>query len=306
MPTGIMLKSLCENNTRVNVHVIIDESVTNESKKSLEEIVKSYEHNNICFYLIDGSFFNNFPSLNVILPRITKATYYRLFLAKILPNSVDKVLFLDGDIIINKNLSSLWERDVNNIAVCGVIDQENDNIDVYNRLQYSPEFGYFNAGVLLINLLYWRTHDMTNKFLQFVNDYPERIKYHDQDVLNGVLHDNKLFLPIKYNTQTAFFYKKEYIKYNYMKFGVEIMEARENPFIVHFSTDFKPWNDDCAHPYRELFLYYKNLTQWRNVPLVENFYPNRSLRVILGDFFRLIGLRKQIKKQESYKFFYNN
>ena len=303
MPTGIMLKSLCHNNREIYVHIVIDDSVTESSKKSLETIVKSNQSNDIFFYLIDGSLFYDFPSVNVVLPRITKATYYRLLLANILPVRLNKVLFLDGDIIVRNNLTSLWESNVDQFAVGCVIDSEIDNIDMYNRLMYAPKYGYFNAGVLLINLLYWRKNNLTEKFFQFIKDFPERIKYHDQDVLNGVLYDQKLFLPIRYNVQTAFFFKKDIVKYDFQKYGKEIYEVRKDPYIVHFTTSFKPWNDDCTHPYRDLFLYYKNLTIWKDVPLKEEFYSNKTFRIILGDLLRLLRLKQPIRKKISKRFF---
>ena len=305
MPTGIMLKSLCENNVNVKIHVIIDDTVTGQDKKNLVSIVKNYDNNDIFFYLVkDVSFFLRFPSLDLI-PRITKSTYYRLFLTDLLPKTLEKVLYLDSDIIIRHDLTSLWKYDVNGYALGCIIEQSIDDIEIYNRLMYPHEYGYFNAGVLLINLVYWRRFDLSSKFLRYIRECPERIKYHDQDVLNGVLYKQKMFLPIKYNVQTAFFYKKEYSKYDYLKYGNEINDAKKNPFIVHFSTEFKPWNKDCTHPFRESFLYYKGMTQWKDVRLVEEFYPNKTLRNIIGDLFRLLRLRKKILVQRSDLYFDN-
>ena len=88
----------------------------------------------------------------------------------------------------------------------GVIpDMSIDDIRIYNRLQYSPSLGYFNAGVLLVNLRYWRENNLSESFFEIINKYPERLRYHDQDVLNIVLKEIKLTLPLKYNVQHGYF-----------------------------------------------------------------------------------------------------
>ena len=75
------------------------------------------------------------------------------------------------------------------------------------RDRYSPSLGYFNAGVLLVNLRYWRENNLSESFFEIINKYPERLRYHDQDVLNIVLKEIKLTLPLKYNVQHGYFFK---------------------------------------------------------------------------------------------------
>ena len=87
------------------------------------------------------------------------------------------------------------------------------------------------------------------------------------------------------------------------KYGQQIDEAKKNPYILHFSTRYKPWHEDCFHPLKNEFLKYKNMTEWKNVPLERKYYPKRQIKAILGDILRIIYLRTPVQKKESSKFF---
>ena len=302
MPCGVMLKSLCENNNAVNVFIVIDESVDEKCKNSLRRIVESYQGNTLSFYLVDSTFFNSFPQLD-FLPRISKATYYRLFLSEILPSDIDKIIFLDCDLIVRHDLNDLWNTKIDEYAIGCIIEHEIDNVEHYNRLMYSHDHGYFNAGVLLINLKYWRERLLTKSFMNYIETYPQRIKYHDQDVLNGVLHKEKIFISPTYNAQAGFFYRKEKKKYSVLKYGKEIETIIKDPCIVHFSTGFKPWLEDCCHPFKNEFVQYKNMTEWKDIPLEKKYFPKRSFKGILGDILRLLKIWSPIQKIESPQYF---
>ena len=300
MPCGVMLKSLCENNKdcEVRIHVIIDDDVVDSQKESLKRIVNAYQRKSIYFYNADKIYIKDFPALDNAF-HIKRATYYRLYLTDILPQDIDKILYLDGDIIVENNLEELWNTDISGYSIGSVAEQETDNITTYNRLSYPHELGYFNAGVLLVNLSYWRNNSLSKKFTEFIEKYPERIKYHDQDVLNYVLRDSKLNLPLKYNVQPAFFYKKEYIMMDLQKYGQQIEEAKMNPYILHFSTKFKPWNEDFSHPLKNEFYKYQSMTEWNGQPLTKDYSSNRSIKAMLGDVLRLFRIMSPVKSHHT-------
>ncbi len=304
MPCGVMIKSLCENNKdcEIRIHVIVDNDVNDNHKKSLTKIIEPYEYKSIIFYNMDKIQMIDFPALNKNT-HIKRSTYFRLYLTEILPHDINKILYLDADLIIEKNLSVLWNYDIEKYAIGWCLEHETDNISQYNRLQYPRNKCYYNAGVSLINLTYWRKHNLLEKFTKFMTQHYNRIKYHDQDVMNCVLIDCCLRLPLKFNVQPGFFYKKDLILMDLQKYGEEIEEAKKDPFILHFSTRYKPWNEDCSHPLKSTFFKYQDMTEWKNIPLVEEFIPNRPLKAILGDFLRLIRIKKPIKRINSRHFF---
>lgn len=177
------------------------------------------------------------------------ATYYRLYMTEVLPSFVSKVLYLDGDIIVRDSLKLLWNTDISGVAVAAVTDTANNTMMPYDFLRYSPSLGYFNAGVLLINLDYWRENRVLDTFLQFVREHPERLHSHDQDVLNYCFRNAKITLPIKYNVMTEFS-KKDAHNWLSWEYEEQLEEAQKHPVIVHFAVAPKPWHSDCPNPYR--------------------------------------------------------
>lgn len=256
MPTGVMMHSVCRNNEAVRFHVIVDESITEEDKANLREAVLSQE---VQFYTVDSRLFDTMP----LLPGIPPATYYRLLVPRILPESIHKILFLDGDIIIRHSLLPLWETDIDGYAVAAAPDTLEADIGVYNRLRYPPDLGYFNGGVMLMNLFFWRENNVVGEIEFFIRNHSDRIFYCDQDVLNYVLRKKKKTLPIKYNTLSSYLWVLEKAGYNYWKYERDVIEARKDPVIIHYSSLIKPWMEGSVHPFNSSFIKYQDETKWK-------------------------------------------
>lgn len=213
-PMGVMMYSLCQNNQDAEIvfHIILDEDVTTSDKNNLQKTVCGFRNCRIAFYAVNRTVLSSFPDPGG-RKDISLATYYRLMLTELLPDTVHKVLYLDGDIIIRGSLKPLWDLDLTDSAVAGATDAIAGQVDLYNRLHYPPTKGYFNAGVLLINLDYWREHKVINLFNDFINNRANDIIYHDQDVLNGVFWGCKKTFPIKYNFNSGFLWKRRQFDY---------------------------------------------------------------------------------------------
>ena len=257
MPAGVMIHSVCKNNMdqEVRFHVIVDESVTEEDKEDIREVA---EKNTVQYYMVNCQAFSSMP----LLPNISYATYYRLLIPQILSEDIHKVLFLDCDIIVRRSLLQLWETNIEEYALAAVIDNLDSVIGTYNRLKYSPNLEYFNAGVLLLNLKYWRANGIHGEIISYMKNHSESILLCDQDVLNYVLRERKRLLPIKFNFQTAFLFLVDNCGYDYWKYEKDVLEARKDPIILHY-TSIKPWMEGCNHPYRSTFFRYQNETKWK-------------------------------------------
>ena len=257
MPVGVMMHSVCRNNCDLKVcfHVIIDESVTKDDKADLRDIASGM---NVSFYNADSKLFSSMP----LVPGLSNATYYRLLIPQILPERINKVLYLDGDIIVRHSVLPLWETDLEGFAIAAVTDADESLIEKYNRQKYSPKYGHFNAGVMLINLKYWRANNTRREIESYIENHSESIRYCDQDILNYVLRTHKITLPITYNTQTGFLWVTERACYDYWKYEEEVIEARKDPVILHF-THGKPWVKGTEHPYRGSFVKYQGETKWK-------------------------------------------
>lgn len=269
MPSGVMMKSVSINNSNIPMefHVMIDDSVTQKQKEQLQKVLINSEHK-ITFHLMNGNLFKHYPALGTVKSYLSKAAYYRLFVTDIIDTDVHKILYLDGDIIVTQSLLDLWQVDISNYALGAVTDMAEGRQE-FERLGYAADEGYFNSGVLLINLDYWREHNLKDKFIDLIVKHPEKIKLHDQDVLNITLHDKKLKLPMKYNVQNGFLCKtaKEDFGGRYEEYKYDLLEAIANPVIIHFTDGKKPWHvEDCNPLSYEWFKYFKQ-TEWKYQPL---------------------------------------
>lgn len=293
MPTGVMMYSVCVNNQDVDIdfHVLIDGSVSERDKQDLRDTLEKFHGKRALFYAVNSMQTIRFP---LIKRGLTRATYYRLFLPEILPPSVEKVLYLDGDIIVRHSLLPLWETDMTDFAIGAVMDVCDGDIRIYNRLKYPYTKGYFNAGVLFINLAYWRDNNIVARLIDYIKNYPERILQEDQDVMNAVLQDEKIKLPVCYNFQSGFL--KSIPGRDSWRDDSEIKSEMTDPVIVHFSERQKPWykNLRYSHPFKSTFLKYQSQTKWNGY----NYDPRPfilRIRNSVGDLLRIIGIKQRVR-----------
>ncbi len=294
MPCGVMLYSICKNNQESDItfHIVVDESVNQTMQQSLENVLLPKSSKKGRFYYINGNDYIHLPRLDETNPKryITKAAYYRLYLSEILPSSLDKVLYLDSDIIIRHSIKDLWNTDISNFYVGVVPDVGEGVIDKYNRLRYPPHKGYYNSGVQLINLKKWRDEHIIKKFVEFMQNHPDWIKLHDQDVMNRIFYDSKFILPITYNFQEGYLWNELF--YDYWKYEEQVLAARKDPIILHF-TDSKPWKEGCTHPWSKEFFKYQKETVWSNSPIIKKetgFNIKKITKDIIKKLFIKVGL----------------
>ena len=292
MPTGVMVYSLCYNNQNVDIvfHFIIDESVTERDKQDLKKTVCDFKGNQAEFYYVNSAKVDHFPNFIKYCP--TFATYYRLFLTELLPNTIDKILYLDGDIIVRKSLLTLWNIDISQVALAAVPDICMEELDYCDRLDYPPHLGYFNAGVLLINLRYWRDHHVSNLFTEYLLSHYDMIVYHDQDVLNYIFRNQKMLLPVEYNLLQNIFCINNYSKYKEID-----KKASEDPSIIHYSGMFKPWNAYIRqpHPLDSIFYKYQSQTRWKGIK-IENRPLKLRIKNGIADILRRLNIQAPLKR----------
>lgn len=287
---GIMLTSLFENNKDIDFEVyIMCETLELKNIENLELLSKHY-NTKIHIIYVNKSTFKDCPIRNG--DHISIAAYYRLIAADILPKNLDRILYLDCDMIINGNIKELYDHDINEYAFGAVIDEAYFNNAKYERLYYDKKYSYINSGVILFNLSYWRENNLAQKCLEYISRNPDKVKFHDQDTLNAVLHKEMKLLPIKYNLQTGFLLT-DYTKY-YKNEMPEILEATKSAVIIHFTGESKPWFKDSRHPYRKRFIHYKNISLWKAYRLKKNRYSlyERIIR-LRNEVIWALGIKKR-------------
>jgi lipopolysaccharide biosynthesis glycosyltransferase len=270
---AVTIVSVLKNNPNgVNIYLLTDGlSVDNEN--ILNQLVKS-NGGILHIILVNPTTLINCPMpTEQDLSHISIATYYRLLISKLLPESVKKAIYLDCDIIVRSSLSDLWNTSIDDFAIGAIYQITNWNISTIKRLGYPVSFGYFNAGVLLVNLKFWRENNISEKLFEYLNKNMNVIYYHDQDALNGLLYDKCLKLPVKWNMLTNFF-KKNILTLNDMNKGKivndhfdyknQILLEIYDPIVIHFVYKPKPWDAGCTHPFKNEYYNYIQYTPWHN------------------------------------------
>ena len=283
---GIMLTSLFENNKGEDIAVYITVSgLSDSNKKKFSELASRYGVR-INLVEVDEKEFAKFPVWKG--DHVSIAAYYRLFSAELLPKDVDKVIYLDCDIIVAKSLKEMWDTDLEGKSMAAVIDCSYTLEPRNTNIGMKAEHRYINSGSIVMNLKYWRENNMTGKFIDFINEKKELLRTHDQDVLNGVLQDTTVYLPVIYNFQTLFLFKDFQSKLD-KDFVDSVMQTKEKDIAVfHYCTPVKPWN--CwhyAYPFDKTFHKYKNISLWKNLESKQTLTERAKCKV-----FDTLGIKK--------------
>lgn len=258
---GIMLTSLLMNNQgeKVHVYIMVEEELSVRNKKRFAKLAASYEAT-IKYVRVEKSLFEKYPTRNMAYWSL--AMYYRILAAELLPIDVEKVLYLDCDIIVTKSIRFLYDIDLAGKAL-GVVPDVFLHVDeVYERLQYPKKDGYFNSGVLLMNLNYWREHNCIDVCLKYLTEHYESLLANDQDLLNAVLHDKTVEIPLTYNYQIQFLKSNFYE--SLIDYRNDINRTRdESPTIIHYAYPVKPWSVMYYQmPYKRIWRKYKWKSKW--------------------------------------------
>lgn len=282
---GVLMTSICENRGETPIHFhILTNGLETSNESALKSIVERYGQT-LDIYRVGENDLMNCPIRKN--DRVSIATYFRILMPVILPESIHKILYLDCDILVLKSLDELWKINIDNHSAGVVTDQQGQDIRKYNNLEYDMALGYFNAGVMLINLDYWRVNHITEEVLEYIDNNPEKLKLRDQDALNYVLKETKLELPLRFNVQEEFYWRDPLLA---RKYWAEMYEAVEDPVILHYNGAIKPWHVECFHPKKLLYQKYKSLSPWKNKKLRHVNFKRRMRMLIVGLLIQ-VGLK---------------
>lgn len=280
---GTMICSLLENNKYdFNIHIIFD-NLSDENKTKLKNLIISY--NSLCtFHKINIDLNTKQVEGSRALPN---TTYYRLLLSSLMPNDIHKVLYLDCDIIILQDISYLYTINLLEYSVAAIADLKCMPLNGEHRNNMSIPYNetYFNAGIMLINLDYWRNNNIEKQLLNIINSKP--LFFHDQDALNYVLKGTWYMLPPQ-----ACYLNLCPIELLYFKTKNDLYAYLNDIKIIHYISNIKPWHDILMYPNRKFFMNYIKKTPWgkdlKKVPLKCKFkFYKRIINIRLNNIYAL-------------------
>lgn len=202
---------------------------------------------------------------------IAIAAYSRLFIPKLLSEDIEKVLYIDSDIIFNRDVAELWQENLADYWTGGVIDAW-FGTKTKTEIGLSKDAPYINSGVLMMNLKAWRENDVLEKSLAFLEKHNGIVYHSDQGLINAVCAGHVKILPPKFNLTSnylAFPYKflcKRIVPF-YSKDAFD--KGITQPVCIHFTPGLfgRPWVDGCKHPMLDKYESAHQKTLWKDAPL---------------------------------------
>jgi len=289
MPCGVLIHSIIKTNreARIRFH-IVTEHIQDKNKLKMLEVARGSGCELIFHEIKDAHILTKLPNY----AHFTLATYYRFFLPDLLSKDITKILYLDADMLCVDSIKELWETDITDYAIGAVTEPDQEKATITNRLGdvvlKDGEF-YFNAGVLLINLDYWRHNGIAEKSIRFLEEHPVECIWPDQDALNVITAGQRKLLPYKFNCTNV--WKDIQTLCVRKAFFDDIEAGRKNPVIIHFNQCIKPWHKESSHPCKDVWRLVKSQTPWKRCKPqsmykgIDRFRIIRILKLILPKIF---------------------
>jgi lipopolysaccharide biosynthesis glycosyltransferase len=260
---SVLLKSIEVNHkTSEEIHLhVIDDGISPENVSLIRNTV-----NKDVFSIFWHKTADVVPA-NIVIPNDKSAfpitTYLRLFAPYLIPKETKKMIYLDVDMIVLKDISTLWNVDLEGrlfgavVDLCKTVGSSWGGIPNYMELGINPDAKYFNAGLMLIDPQLWRESDIAIKVINAINDNIAHVNFADQYGLNVVLVDQWKELDYRWNSFSVLNY--------------------DDAFLIHF-LDIKPIfkSYNANKTYYNWFHSYMQLTPYKDFKLLSNY--NRLFR----------------------------
>lgn len=280
---GVVISSALENAEQDDklTFFILDSDISDDSKGLINSL-KQIKDCEINFIGIDNKLFEDYAKVKTN-QYISIATYYRLKLSELLPE-VDRVIYLDCDVVVNKSLSELFNSDLEGLPIAGVLD--------INKRMLRKNPSYVNAGMLVMDLKTIREQAIEPQFLEWTKEHIDTIKMGDQEIINEVLKGKIKILKDNWNVQSSNFVNRS----SYTK----------APYIIHFVSKRKPWHFGSFSYHKDYYFKYLELTPWRIADKDKDYwYRKNKIASVLGylKYRPLFFLRPRFWEAVYYTYF---
>lgn len=267
---------------------VLDGGITDESKAKL---LKSWKREGVSVAWLA-------PDLNAIrdMPvsqHISLSTYLRILLAELVPEEIDRAIYLDADTLTLRNLENLWSVPLDGHYCAATQDAFVPYIDPaialthpvhamtlprtdprpipnYEELGLNPRAPYFNAGIMLVNVARWRKDQVARRAFECLRDNAGKVRWWDQYALNTLFSEQWKIVDPRWNQNSHVHRIPTWELSHYTEAELELL--RREPWIVHFDYKPKPWDLESRHPFRKAFFRSLDRTVFRG------WRPRRTLK----------------------------
>jgi lipopolysaccharide biosynthesis glycosyltransferase len=264
MPMAVTLYSALANlrrGSRVCLY-IVDGGISRENKRRLAEVLKP-DHLSVTLEWVKP----NLASLGGVTTTsvFSHAAYLRLLIPELLPDTVGRAIYLDSDLVVERNLGELWESEMADRSTLAVRDYLYPQLscidwagDAYNRL--ARDAPYCNTGVLVMDLERWRKKEIGARALTYMRQFPQFVRWADQDGINVALGGDWGLLDDRWNVMlSAVGFYKGHAGLSSLERQRAWEELLREPCVLHFTGPIKPWQ--FVHPSRAACRFFDYLEQ---------------------------------------------
>lgn len=276
VPTSVLIYSLCRTHIdkQIDIYLAYHDLRTQDIER-LEKIISSFEKKKL--HPIDVG--NEFSSRVSGTERFSSEIYYRILAINMLPQNEERVLYLDADMLVKKDLTEVYETPISDTCPF-VVCAENlgysrgGNEFPPDRVAIPRNYKYFNTGFILMNLNYLRKRNSVGYILDAFYREHKRYPYPDQDILNHMYYDKVQFVPWAlynlppewYKIDTAALSKGKILFATYPDMNNPSInqeehyvdatrQMRDNAYVIHYLAFLKPWLYRDKPMYPDLAMY---------------------------------------------------
>ncbi len=286
-----MLASLCVNNKGHIDAYLFNSELDKDDIDLMEKSLSEYDIHLISIDIDKKQFSDKLPRTE----QWSLEAYYRLLMFELLPESVDRLIYLDGDIVVNLPIIDFYMQDFGDAEMI-VCDDKNgkNNPESYGDKHremfedaYRQGFRYFNSGMLLINVAKMRYMYSFDTYLNAIKEWNYEMEAPDQDILNYLHWQNVRFSDCQKYDLFARIAHNEEMTCDYVS---------KNVAIIHYAG-YKPWEAGSFHfDIEKIWWDYAKSTYFYKV-LLETFVADTINDKNVEDFIRNLENNSLEKKQ---------
>lgn len=264
MLTSLILN--CSQRRRLAIYMF-DGGIPRGCKQKVERVLRQVGNGKVDFTWISPDL-SDLAGLRVV-GHVSKSAFLRLLIPRFLSRQAEKAIYLDCDLIVEKNIINLWDTNIANYSHAAVQDvavpyvSDPRGVQLYEERGFDPFSPYFNSGVLVVNLPWWRKKNVSKNVFQYVRTRSESMVFNDQDALNYILGERWKPLDRRWNVPPKVFGYKDWDNTRFKKeVGNEIRDLQDDPCIIHFIGEDKPWMYGVEVPWQERYFHYLRESGW--------------------------------------------